>query len=147
MIQNPLIICNPVRRSIFLGNQFHVSKRIMKRAITLLLLFFTLILGCKKTVYIDNPPQLEIVVVDASSNKVSGAVVTIFISKDDWQNKTNSVAQQTSDINGSSLFKELDETIYYFYVQKGSLDNTLGISYFQTPLKMNEIRVIQTTIN
>jgi hypothetical protein len=147
MIQNSLIVCNSGRRLIFLGNQVHFSRRIMKNQIILFLLFFTLILGCKKTIYIDSPPQLEIAVVDASNNKVLGAEVTIFLSEDDWQNKTNPVAQITSDVNGSALFTDLEETIYYFYVQKGSLDNTLATSYFQNPLKMNEIRVVQTTIN
>lgn len=119
----------------------------MKKHVISLLLLMILLMGCKKTVYIDNAPQLEIVVVDPSNNKVSGAVVTIFISEEDWQNKANSIDQKTSDINGSALFTELEETKYYFYVQKGLLDNTLGVSYFSNPLKLNEIRVVQTTIN
>lgn len=119
----------------------------MKGKFVSLILLMILICGCKKTVYLDNPPQLEIVVVDASTYKVSGAQVTLFLSEDDWQSKTNLVAQKNTDINGSALFTELEELVYYFYVQKESLDNTLGVSYFATPLKINEIRIVETVIN
>jgi len=102
--------------------------------------------GCKK-IYIDNDPQLKIIVVDASNNKVSNAIVTLFLSENDWQKKTNSVIQMNTDLNGSALFQDLEELVYYFYVQKGALDNTLGVSYFATPLKKNEVRNLQTIIN
>lgn len=110
--------------------------------------FATLLVSCsKETIYIDNPPQLEIVVIDVNNNKIPNAIVTIYLNEDDWQNKTNSIEQQNTDANGTVLFENLEEVIYYFYVQKGNLDNTLGVSYFANPLKKNEIRVVQTTIN
>lgn len=116
----------------------------------LLIVFFSasLLVSCsKETLFIDNPPQLEIVVFDVNIIKIQNASITIYLTEEDWQSKTNSIAQQNTDSNGTALFKNLEEVIYYFYVQKANLDNTLGISYFANPLKKNEIRVVQTTIN
>lgn len=122
-----------------------------KSAIPLLFLAAVLVttsFRCKKEyTYIDNKPQLEIGVKDNTGQPVSGAVITLFLTQDDWNKKVNAVQTMSSDSKGTALFKDLEEKVYYFLVEKGTQNNVLGIAYFAQPLKINEIRVIQTVIN
>ena len=103
--------------------------------------------GCsKETVYEDTLPQLEIIVVNATGGIVSGAEVQLYLTQEDWNAEENIVANSMTDANGSVLFSELEERIYYFYVSKDDKDNVQGISYFENPLKINEIKVLETII-
>jgi hypothetical protein len=125
----------------------------MKNKSTIYLIFLVALLvttlcRCKKEyTYIDNKPQLEIGVKDNTGQPISGAVITLFLTQNDWNKKVNAIQTASSDSKGTVLFKDLEEKVYYFLVEKGTQNNVLGIAYFAQPLKINEIRVIQTIIN
>lgn len=109
---------------------------------------FSIMFSCKNEYsYKDNKPQMEIVIKDQTGQLVQGAIVTLYLLQNDWNQKVNAVQTLTSDSKGTAMFTELDEKVYYFLAEKGALNNVLGVSYFAQPLKVNEIRVIQTIIN
>jgi len=120
----------------------------MKRILTLILLVSSLLYGCDYFISIeeDNKPQLEIHVFSNDSLLIAGAYVQLFQSLDDWYNKSHLIDSTYTNQDGVALFKELEETVYYFYVTKDSMDNTQGIVYFENPLKKNEIKVLEITI-
>jgi len=118
----------------------------MKKAILLaipLIMFYS----CnKEIIYKDTLPQLEIVVRNSSGSYISGAEVQLYHDPEDWNTGENMIQIEYTDSNGSALFKELEEKVYYFFVSDGAMDNSLGVSYFEYPLNMNEIKVIETII-
>jgi hypothetical protein len=119
----------------------------MKKTVIVISFALILIKCSKEVIYIDNEPQLEVIVVNAQNEHIHNADVTLFITEDEWREKVNPVSRRNTDIEGKVLFQNLEERIYYFYAQKDTLNNTLGVSYFVTPLKKNEIRVVETIIN
>lgn len=114
-------------------------------------LFVFLLLGlsfsaCTKTNYEDNLPQLEITVINPLDDFVSNAKVSLFQNENDWNNKANSVSEQSTDANGLVLFEDLEERTYYFLVQKGELNNMESASYIDTPLEINVKAQVITVI-
>ena len=117
---------------------------------TLLIIIFCLILfaGCteKEYIYLDVAPQLEIIVKDLSGNNVEGASVKLFVSEENFYAKENPLQTKVSDQSGKVIFKDLDEMIYYFYAEKGELNNYYEVVTFANPLKKNEIKTITCII-
>lgn len=109
---------------------------------------FTLIVhiffGCtrKEYVEVDVAPQLEITVTGASANPVPGATVTLFETQEDFYKNENPLETSVTDATGKVLFDELNEDIYYFYAEKGELNNFFEVVTFTIPLIKNEIRTI-----
>ncbi|MFA8434966.1 MAG: SpaA isopeptide-forming pilin-related protein [Marinifilaceae bacterium] len=117
-------------------------------AITLLCISLTIITGCSKTEYVDVDvkPQLEITVTDVSGKPVEGATTSLFSSKEDWEKKSNNIQSKKTDAAGKVLFEGLNETVYYFFVEKNTLNNFYEIASIENPLSKNEIKIITCVI-
>lgn len=104
--------------------------------------------GCtkKEYIYVNVAPKLELVVVNTVGNVQEGAVINLYKTEADFYSKTNSTRNGSSDVNGICVFENLDESIYYFYMEKGGLNNYYEEVTFSSPLKINEIKKIQCTI-
>lgn len=108
-------------------------------------LFAIVLISCEKTVFIDNPPQLEITVLDESGNRVQDANVTLYGSEEDWKAKSTALQSELTNSQGVVLFENLEEQIYFFYAQKDKLSNEESISALDKELQFN-IKALITTI-
>lgn len=110
----------------------------MNKYVTLALLsclFAIVAAGCVK---VDTPPQLEIQVLDAKGNPVSGAVAGLFESEQEWVRLTNPVQPwRRTGADGKVLFADLHEVTYFFYVRFNGTDNSLGEISLAEPLQRN----------
>ncbi len=114
----------------------------------LLLSLFIIDNGCSTvTIFDDVEAQLEVIVKTTEGNLVKNANVSLYLTFEDWQTEENQVANSTTNADGAALFLNLEETTYYFYVKKDNQNNTLSTVTFSTPLKINQIKVIETIIN
>lgn len=102
-------------------------------AILALVLF---LFSCTEKEYIDADPQLLFTVVADNLVSVEGASVSLFNSQEDWENHSNVVASLQTDGKGQVLFENLDEQIYYFYIEKGDLNNLADIAALSEPLQI-----------
>lgn len=116
----------------------------MKLLKLLILLTFV---SCSETVFVDVEPQLELVVIDSIGNYQADASVDLFETEDDFYVGKNSINSGYTDNNGTIEFEELEEKVYYFYVEKGELNNYYDVVTFSNPLNINEKRKITCTIN
>jgi hypothetical protein len=127
------------------------GSRNMKHKILRTFVLCTLVLvltGCTKKEFldIDVAPQLKLVVVDSEGYQQEGATIKLYKTEDDFYSNTNSAGNGVSSADGTFIFKDLEERIYYFYVEKGDMNNYYEEVSFSAPLKINEIRKIQCTI-
>lgn len=95
---------------------------------------------------IDVLPQLELQISDRSNNVVQGATVMLFSSEENWESQSSAIKVSSSDLDGKALFKDLNETQYYFYIEKGDLNNYYEAVTFSEPLRKNEKRTINCII-
>nr|WP_319571836.1 SpaA isopeptide-forming pilin-related protein [uncultured Draconibacterium sp.] len=100
------------------------------------LAFVISLLSCTKEEYVDAAPQLFFTVVEDDLIFVEGATVSLFNNKEDWENDSNVVASLQTDAKGQALFENLDEQTYYFYVEKGDLNNLADIAALSEPLQI-----------
>ena len=131
-----------------LYKQTHLTLSIMKLLPGLLIIvfIFAFSIGCKKYIEVDVDPQLEITVTDMSDNIVVGATVNLFTTEEDFLLNENPIKTKTTDAAGQVLFEELNEMIYYFYAEKGELNNYYEVVTFAKSLKKNEIKTITCVI-
>lgn len=113
--------------------------------ISILFLFF---FGCTEKEYIDIDvsPQLEILVKDKAGNPILGATVSLYTSENDFNSKVSERKTEMTNAVGKVLFKDLNETVYYFYAEKDGLNNFYEAVTFTNPLSKNEIRTITCII-
>ncbi len=102
-------------------------------AILALVLFLS---SCTEKEYIDADPQLLFTVVADNLVFVEDASVSLFNSQEDWESHSNVVASLQTDEKGQVLFENLDEQIYYFYVEKDDLNNLADIAALSEPLQI-----------
>jgi len=112
----------------------------------IIVFIFAFSIGCKKYIEVDVDPQLEITVTDMSDNIVVGATVNLFTTEEDFLLNENPIKTKTTDAAGQVLFEELNEMIYYFYAEKGELNNYYEVVTFAKSLKKNEIKTITCVI-
>lgn len=110
------------------------------------MLLATFMWSCK-TEIIDTPAQLQIHVVDESNTSIAGAEVSLFATLDDWQNSANVLSTQTTDSDGTVLFTDLDEKIYYFWVEKDELNNNFSVAATEKKLSINVVAQVEVVIN
>lgn len=111
----------------------------MKRTFYLFLAGAALILqACDITEYVESSPQLEFTVVRDNMVFVDGATVSLYNTKQDWESKSNVVESLQTDSKGQALFEDLQEQKYYFFVEKGELDNMADIAATWDPLKIGQ---------
>ena len=111
--------------------------------IFLIFLFFSC---CTKEILIDVPPQLEIRVTDLNDQTVSSVSVSLYLTFDDWDQELNAVATQTTDLNGVVLFEALEPQTYFFYAEKGTLNNKFGVATHSMMLTPNQKINVTTQI-
>jgi len=91
--------------------------------------------ACTKEEYVDADPQLLFTVVTDNLVFVESATVSLFDSQEDWETHSNVVASLQTDGKGQVLFENLDEQTYYFYIEKGDLNNLADIAALSQPLQ------------
>ena len=100
----------------------------------------------EKVFYINVAPQLEIIVKTESCQLVSDAQVFLFLTENDWWDKTNAVQSGQTGSQGSIVFTELEEVPYYFYVTKDYMTNEGQVSEIKEALKENVKAIVETII-
>jgi hypothetical protein len=121
----------------------------MKRIIyTVFVLILLLNIQCTEKEYVDVDvnPQLEVLVLDIESNFVSGVTVKLFSTEEDLISKTGEIQSISTDSDGKAIFNELEEKIYYFYAEKGNLNNYFDVVTFLEPLSENQIKNVTCII-
>lgn len=87
-------------------------------------LITTIILLLNSCIMIDEPPSIEIKVVDEFNNPVDQALVGVFQNFDEWGMKENPIqAWKKTQDDGKVIFVELLKMNYYIVVEKGKLNN------------------------
>lgn len=95
---------------------------------------------------VDTLPSLEIVVLDQYDNPVHQAVVGVFDDLEQWGLRENPVqAWKLTDEDGVVTFLNLNESHYYFFVEKGQANNLKNEIKTSVPLLINTKR--QLTIH
>jgi len=72
------------------------------------------------------PPELHVFVEDDNGSRVDGAQVTLFVSAEDFENKSNSLVNKTTDGAGKAIFTEAELSepgIYYVWAEKDGKTN------------------------
>ncbi len=118
----------------------------MKSKLLLLISIVLFLTGCLKKEYLLAPPQLKLIVKDNSSTKISGATVTLYDSEEDLLSDKQIINFGLTDSTGVIVFVDLQETIYYFKIEKGEKNNLESNYFFKEPLKMGERKTIITSI-
>jgi hypothetical protein len=91
--------------------------------------------------------KLKITVIDELGNPVSGAKVTIFKNKFDYNAEKNPVREtEISNNKGQVTFKKIDPVAYYVLAKKGDMDNA-GAGEIITELKKNKINKANVVIS
>jgi len=91
----------------------------------------------------ENLPQLEIHVLDADNQPVSGAYAALFTTYEEWIALENPVqVWRKADADGHILLSDLDEIMYYIYVRSGEADNSLDEISTGQSLSVNERLVV-----
>ena len=119
----------------------------MKEKLLILLFFSISLVSCKKTVYEDNPPQLEITVLDSNLEKVSNAEVILYESESDLAEDKNEKSRTSSNSGGIALFENLETKIYYINVLKNDYNHKEAITHLKNALNLNEKIKLTITIN
>ena len=99
-----------------------------KHNIIVVLAMLISFLSCTKEEYVDADPQLLFTVVTDNLVFVESATVSLFDSQEDWETHSNVVASLQTDGKGQVLFENLHEQTYYFYIEKGDLNNLADIA-------------------
>jgi hypothetical protein len=110
------------------------------------LIIILMLLSCKKTEYRDPPPQLKLIVKDSDQKPVNGAIVNLYLTVENFQEKTNSILSDTTDSEGIVLISGLEELDYFFFVEKSGKNNFFGVASTSKPLEYGVITVIEVII-
>jgi hypothetical protein len=111
----------------------------MKNFILLFTVFTSMITlsSCKKDDKPD-PTSLELIVKDNRGNVISGALVELYATKDDWINETNQIGEtQFTNEKGIVKFSDLMNLKYYFYVESDCFNNVNGLISTPSNLTVN----------
>jgi hypothetical protein len=109
--------------------------------------YLVLFFGCKKTEHVDMRPQLKIVVKNLSEEVVSNAAVELYDSLDYFTSRTNALKTGITDENGTVVFSELNERLYYFYIYLDEKTNLFYINGTSKALETGTITIVATYIN
>ena len=102
--------------------------------------------GCLKKEYQLAPPQLKLIVKDNAGHNVSGATVKLYSNEENLLLEKQSINFGLTDSVGIIVFVDLEETIYYFKIEKGEKNNLASNYFFKEPLTMGERKTITTSI-
>lgn len=92
---------------------------------TITLIIIGLVLS-SLTVLQKGATKAKITVVDDKEQIVTGATVTIFKTKENYNKEIKPVATAKTSEKGTVQFKNLQEKVYYILVRKGDLNNNNG---------------------
>jgi len=116
------------------------------KKIPIYLICFLVLNACIEEEHIAVPPQLKIIVTSITGNIVPGASISLYGSENDYKEDLNLIITKQTDEDGAYIFKDLDEVIYYFNVEKGQQNNQFDITFFKAPLQNGERKIIHTVI-
>ena len=118
----------------------------MKVNFFILLAFIFILTGCLEKEYQPVPPQLKIIVKNNYGDFVDQATVKLYETEEDFLNDNNNVDFGLTDSIGNIVFLELQETTYFFRIEKGGQSNLESNYSFKEPLKRGERKVVTTSI-
>jgi len=90
--------------------------------------------------------DLKVTVRNELGNVESGAKVSLYKTKDDYEKSANAVATETTDEKGNASFKKLAPTSYYLGAEKGDRNN-FGAGEKTDTLRHNRINKITVIIS
>jgi len=90
--------------------------------------------------------DLKVTVRNELGNLESGAKVSLYIKKEDYEKSVNPVVTQTTDEKGNVFFKKLSPISYYLSAVKGDRDNSDAGERTDT-LKLNRINKVTVIIS
>ena len=90
--------------------------------------------------------DLKVTVLNELGNPESGAKVSLYKTKEDYEKSANAVATQTTDAKGNTFFKKLNPISYYLTAEKGDRDN-FGAGEKTDTLKLNRINKVTVIIS
>ncbi len=122
------------------------SKRLISSRLLYKIMFgFCLtIIGCNSDDSVQGT-DLAVSVVDADGNVLSGISVTIYLTRDDWEEGINSVDFGTTNTNGMITFRSLEPQSYFIEALSGDLSNWDG-TVETSVLVANNINELKLTI-
>ena len=93
------------------------------------------------------PTELIITVNDNLGTPVSGATVELYSSSADLATRTNAIVSKTTNASGQVIFSSNMSPIkYYWWAEKGCLNNVAGINSTSGPIVANDNNVITTML-
>lgn len=113
-------------------NQFFLT-----RLLVLALLFFSCSKNSGGGGTTAQDTKLKLKITDDLGNASVGASVILYASLSDYQNNVNMTAIATTDVTGTVTFSNLSAIKYYWFAQKGCLNNVFGTSTTTTALTAN----------
>ena len=119
----------------------------MKEKLLLLLILTISLLSCTKTVFEDNPPQLEITVLNFQLVRVVNAEVILYVSESDLIAEINAKSNSVTNAEGVAIFDNLDTEIYYINVIKDDYNHKETLTHGKEALVVNEMLKLTITIN
>ena len=90
--------------------------------------------------------DLKVTVRNELGNLESGATVSLYTKKEDYEKSANAVASQTTDEKGNVFFKKLSPISYYLTAEKGDRNN-FGAGEKTDTLKLNRINKVTVIIS
>lgn len=90
--------------------------------------------------------DLKVTVRNELGNLESGAKVSLYKTKEDYEKSVNAVASQTTDDKGNVFFKKLSPISYYLTAEKGDRNNFDAGEKTDT-LKLNRINKVTVIIS
>ena len=112
------------------------------------MLFISSLLCFSSCTKVDTPPGLELRVVNTAGDPVSGVMLGLFDSMEEWSMRENPVqVWKRTDDTGRVLFVDLKEQIYFFFADGENKSNIAHEIRIIEALKLNEIRKITVTID
>jgi len=69
------------------------------------------------------PTKLKVTVIDGTGNFVENAMVTLYLTKDDYINSENPLTSELTDEKGVVKFKGLEPRVYFLDARKADANN------------------------
>ena len=120
----------------------------MKKVILIAFIGLIMFTSCSKEEEVTSTTRLELTLMDDSGNIIKSAFVRLYSSKEDMENGENQIKlTQISDESGKVKFNELTDIKYYWFAEKGCVNNANGTFTTNYPLTLyatNTVNVIMS---
>ncbi len=91
------------------------------------------------------PTKLRVTVIDGLGNEVEGAMVTLYLTEEDYRSSENAIDSGVTDKKGRVTFKDLEPVSYYLDARTGEMNND-GKGAKTAELLEGKINTVNTVI-